>query len=350
MIELIFTVDYEIYGNGTGSLNDLVYEPASRLKSLFQEHNKRFVVFAEVIELAQIEAHGSDRAIDGVMKQIRQFDRDDFEIALHLHPQWANARYERGQWVLDLSEYNLCRLPKSRIAEIVEYSYTYLLHIVDRPGFTPLSFRAGNWLFQPTQAAASVLAEKCFRIDSSVFKGGLQRNHGLDYRQALENGYYWTFSRDVNLQDPTGSWIEVPIHTDMVPVWEMRTAKRIAFSNQFGAGTKSTRTKLIRAFDYFRFRYPRKLDFCRMTLDELMSTINRVLREDREDPESYRPIVAIGHTKDLTDFNTVNSFLSFLDANQIAVCTFADIFAKLDGRFSGTGILARICRESNVVT
>ena len=31
MIECIFTVDYEIYGNGTGALIDLVYEPAKQL-------------------------------------------------------------------------------------------------------------------------------------------------------------------------------------------------------------------------------------------------------------------------------------------------------------------------------
>ena len=30
MIECIFTLDYEIYGDGTGSLNELVYEPTDR--------------------------------------------------------------------------------------------------------------------------------------------------------------------------------------------------------------------------------------------------------------------------------------------------------------------------------
>ena len=32
MIECIFTIDYEIYGNGEGSLKELVFEPASVLK------------------------------------------------------------------------------------------------------------------------------------------------------------------------------------------------------------------------------------------------------------------------------------------------------------------------------
>ena len=196
-------------------------------------------------------------------------------------------------------------------------------------GFIPLSFRAGNWLFQPTRTAANVLAEKGIKIDSSVFKGGLQHNHSLDYRHALENGYYWRFSHNVNEPDPMGPLIEVPIYTNMVPSWKMLTSKRMAFSNQLGMAGRNARQTLDRVFDFLRFRYPLKLDFSRMTLTELTSMLGAVIREDRMDPASYRPIVAIGHTKDLTDFDTVDSFLSFLKMNRIKVSTFADIYPKL---------------------
>ncbi len=155
MIEFVFTLDCEIYGNGTGLLKDLVHEPARRLTELFRNRNARFVAFVEVAEFEKIETCGTDPAIDLVKKQIKEFYRDGFEVGLHLHPQWCNARYERGAWVLDYREYNLCTLPRPRIAEIVEGSLAYLRHVVGRSDFTPLSFRAGNWLFQPTQTAAS---------------------------------------------------------------------------------------------------------------------------------------------------------------------------------------------------
>ncbi|MGH9431019.1 MAG: hypothetical protein ACRD3T_05705, partial [Terriglobia bacterium] len=167
-------MDYEIYGNGTGALKDLVYEPAERLREIFQTWDARFVVFVEAAELERIEAWGTDPAIDLVKQQIRDLYRKGFEIGVHLHPQWSNARYEQGRWLLDYSEYNLCTLPRPRIIQIVELSLAYLRDIVDDPHFTPLSFRAGNWLFQPTQTAAAILARHGIRIDSSVFKGGLQ--------------------------------------------------------------------------------------------------------------------------------------------------------------------------------
>jgi hypothetical protein len=329
MVECIFTLDYEIYGNGTGSLRDLVYEPGEQLRQIFHKWNARFVNFVEVAEFEKIEGCGADPAIDLVKRQIRDLYREGFETALHLHPQWYNARYDRGRWFLDIGEYNLCTLPPMRIAQIVERSLGYLRHVTDRRDFTPLSFRAGNWLFQPTRNAANILAQKGIRIDSSVFKGGLQHNHTLDYRPALKNGNYWPFKADVNEPDPTGPWIEVPIHTEMVPFWKMPTSKRVRFGNTFGLTSQSTKHKVNRIQDFLRFRYPLKLDFCRMTLNELTSMIIRVIREDHQQPESYRPIVAIGHTKDLTDPQTVDSFLGFLRANAIAVTTFESALPKL---------------------
>ena len=55
MIECIFTLDYEIYGNGQGSLRDLVLDPTQRLAEVFQEFDAPFVVFAEAVEFAKME-------------------------------------------------------------------------------------------------------------------------------------------------------------------------------------------------------------------------------------------------------------------------------------------------------
>jgi hypothetical protein len=329
MIECIFTLDYEVYGNGTGALRELVYEPGERLREIFRKWNARFVVFVEAAEFPKIEAWKTDRAICDVNRQIRDFHREGFEIGLHLHPQWCNARYESGEWILDHDEYNLCTLPRHRISEIVEQSLDYLRKVIGRADFTPVSFRAGNWLFQPTETAASVLAEKGIQVDSSVFKGGLQHINGLDYRPALRNGYYWQFSRDVNEPDPAGKWIEAPIYTEMVPLWKMSTSKRLGFTGGQGMGTQSAKQKLNRGLDLLRLWYPRKLDFCRMTLDELTSTIERIVHADKKFPAEYKPIVAIGHTKDLSDPETVDAFLSFLHENQIVVSTFERARPKL---------------------
>ncbi len=331
MISFVFTIDYEIYGDGTGQLKGLVYEPARRLVEQFRKWDARFVAFVEAAEFEKIEAFGADPGIGAVKQQIADFHRDGFEVALHLHPQWCNARFEDGAWSLDYREYNLCRLQRPRITEIVSQSIAYLRQVVGESGFAPLSFRAGNWLFQPTALAARVLAEHGIKLDSSVFKGGLQHLHQLDYRPAMSNGYFWPFENDANRPNAAGQWIEVPIYTEMVPFWRMATAKRLSMKG--GAGAKRRRQSVSerwsRISDRMRFRYPLKLDFCRMTLNELTSMMDGVIREDEKDPETFRPVVAIGHTKDLTDFDTVESFLAFLKAKRIPITTFSDIYPVL---------------------
>ena len=328
MIECIFTIDYEIYGNGEGSLKDLVYEPAEMLMAVFRRWNVRFVPFVEVAELEIIEFETKDRTIELLKHQIRKFHKEGFEIGLHMHPQWYNARYDNKKWLMDYSEYNLCTLSRERMAQIVERGISYLRNVLGESDFTPLSFRAGNWLFQPAHVAANVLAEHGIKVDSSVFKGGFQHRHKLDYRRALKNGLFWRFTVDANTSDPKGVLLELPIYTKMVPFWKKLTGKRIGMEKNISSATPTGKKRLGRIQDFLRFRYPLKFDFCRMNYDELTDMIDALIRIDQKDPTSLRPIVAIGHTKELVDFKTVDTFLSFLSKKRIAVSTFKDIYHR----------------------
>jgi hypothetical protein len=329
MLEAIFTIDYEIYGNGEGSLTDLVYEPAETLKALFEKWNARFVVFVEAAELERIEAEGTDPGLLPVKKQIREFHEKGFEIGLHLHPQWCRARFQAGRWEMDYSEYNLCTLPPERIGRIVDRALGYLRALTGEPAFTPLSFRAGNWLFQPTRPAADVLYDRGIRIDSSVFKGGLQHQHHLDYRRALKNGPAWRFSDDVNVPDPRGGLVEIPIFARMVPTWKLFTSKRVGLQRKAAAAAPSAGGRLSRLRDFLRPRSPLKFDFCRMTEGELKPMLDLAAGEDRRDPAAFRPLVAIGHTKDLVDFDTVENLLSDLRKREIRVSTFRDVYERM---------------------
>ena len=328
MIECIFTLDYEIYGNGEGSLRELVYEPAERLRAIFRKWNERFVLFVEVAEFEIMEAQGVDQTINLVKHQIQNFYREGFELGLHIHPWWYNARYENGGWLLDYSEYNLCTLPRERIVKIVDRSISYLRSVLGESDFTPLSFRAGNWLFQPTRTAAKVLADYGIKVDSSVFKGGFQYQHKLDYRRTLKNGYHWMFTDYVDTPDPEGKLLELPIYTQMVPMWEMLTKKRIGLQKKSPSTAQKGKNRLYRYLDFLRFYHPLKLDFCRMTINELTNLVDKIIQQDQKNPALFKPIVTIGHTKDLVDFETVESFLSYLEQKKITVSTFEEVYNK----------------------
>src|SRR5205814_5201029 len=130
------------------------------LKNVFELRGAKFVNFVEVAEFEQVERCRTDDFIGEVRGQINELHQQGHEIGLHLHPQWANARHRDGAWELDYSEYNLCTLPRPRIDEIVTQSIAWLRGVLSDPQFVPVSFRAGNWLFQPTGTAAQVLTER----------------------------------------------------------------------------------------------------------------------------------------------------------------------------------------------
>ncbi len=183
-------------------------------------------------------------------------------------------------------------------------------------------------MLQPTSLAAHVLAQRGIKVDSSVYKGGLSRQHKLDYRRALRNGYYWRFTNHADVPTHQGLLLELPIHTQMVAAWKMLTHKRIGLQRKGSSGVETSKDMMPRLLDFLRFRYPLKLDFCRMTLNELVHMVDAVIKDDHEDPRSFRPIVAIGHTKDLIDLATVEAFLSYLGDKGIAVSTFEKAYQR----------------------
>ncbi len=118
--------------------------------------------------------------------------------------------------------------------------------------------------------------------------------------------------------------LEFPIHTRMVPTWKMFTAKRIGLQQKGSSATQAGKKIISRMKDFLRFRYPLKFDLCQMNLKELTQMLDTVIREDQGDQASFRPIVAIGHTKDLVDIETVESFLCYLRDKGVLVSTFRD--------------------------
>jgi hypothetical protein len=321
MIECLFTVDYEIYGNGSGTLRELVYEPTKRLISIFRDWDSTFVLFPELLEFKKIEEYETDD----------ELHQEGIEIGLHLHSWWLNAQPRNGGWFLDRDERNLCLLSSRRIEEIIREAIHYWRDLTGSPTLTPLSFRNGLWAMQPTAIVAGVLARFGVLVDSTVFKGGRIRDVGVDYRPSLKNGFYWRFREDVNSPDPSGVLLEVPIYTEMVPFWDMFGRTHLDLRKK-APSTGDGGSLGGRWSDFARFLYPRKLDFCRMSFRDLQTTMERLIRHDQRHPQTYKPIVVIGHSKDFVDFDTLRKFLDYLKRRGIGLTNFGGVLQRLQHR------------------
>jgi len=329
MIEFIFTIDYEIYGNGLGSLKDLVYEPAEKLIEVFQKKKATAVFFVEVAELEMIDLLSTDPYLKKVKEQLKASRPGGFEIGLHLHPQWYKAKFNNGFWTLNYDEYNLCLLKKERIQEILARALSYLRHLIDDDQFVPAAFRAGNWLINPARNIAPLLVSEGIKIDSSVFMGGLQHFTQLDYRRAPKNLYFWRFTEDAIRPDPSGQMLEIPIHTRMIPTWKFLRGKRLNLE-KYSPSKENFKQKLLkRAKDFLRWRVPLKFDFCRLNFQELVKMTEEIIKLDSTSPQAYKPIVLIGHTKDNPDISLIENLLAFLNDKGIRTSSFQETYRKI---------------------
>jgi hypothetical protein len=145
----------------------------------------------------------------------------------------------------------------------------------------------------------------------------------------MKNGYYWQFTDNVNVPAPQGILLEIPIYTQMVVPWKMMTSKRVGLQQKGGSSAYGIKSKVSRITDFLRLQHPLKLDFCRMTADEIIGMWNMIIKEDQRDPTTFKPIVTIGHTKDLIDYDTVESFLAYLKESKINVSTFEAVYKRL---------------------
>ena len=323
MLLLIFTLDYEIFGNGEGRLKDLVYEPVVKLNSLFDAYDVKYVNFVEAAELIKIKEYGTDNYIDLVENQLAAMHNSNYEIALHIHPQWFNGKFINNKWSLDYNEYNLSRLDTEKIDSYINLCVEYLKRAVKDESFSPISYRAGGWLIQPSYNISKNLRRNGIIIESSVFKGGYNNYVGLDFRKYPVNKFFWSFSSDVLEEDTEGKLLEIPIYSQMFPIWKMYSKKRVGIHKNMRK-RKDLKYKIFSYLDKIRFKYPQKYDFAKMTFTELKNMLDKLIMIDSDSKDIVKPIVLIGHSKNLIDLNTIEKFLKYVKNNKISITTFKD--------------------------
>jgi len=327
MIYVAFSLDYEIYGNGSGDLNKLVISPTEKMIKIFSDYNVKFTNFVECGSLYMFKnIYNID--LNNINKQILQLYANGHEIGLHIHPQWFNSEYKNNQYFLNFSEVNLCTLSSEKIKSYLKKSISYLNSVIGED-YVPISFRSGLWLMQPSQPISGILYELGIRIDSSLFKGGVFKNYNVDYSRSIKNSYYWKFSKDVNIPDPDGILYEFPIYSKMSFILKSFNRKKINISLKRPNFNKKTKlSTLYNSLKTFRLYNPTKLDFCKLTFKEMINMLKREIELDKKDYNTLRPIVFIGHSKNLFDVNTIKLTLDYLMNNNIQIGTFQNYFNK----------------------
>ncbi|HEX4122263.1 MAG TPA: hypothetical protein VH619_16720 [Verrucomicrobiae bacterium] len=324
---LVLTVDYEIFGNGTGDVRQHIIDPTERMARICQQYDFPLTVFFEAEEYVAFRENAArlrkDLGYDPaalIRQQIVSLLRQGHDVQLHLHPEWYGARYEAGTWLLHPGKKTVDSLFETQ-AEVTNYiaSRKALIdEIVAQASSLQQvrAYRAGAFSAQPGQKLLPALSENGFIIESSVVKGLHNAGQGFDYKSAPSSKGPWRISQDVIREDPTGPLWEFPIYSVMGRRFQQLTFDRLRAKFSRTVPREKQRELIAQLgirprnpLSLLKFLWqpvPLKLDYHNISAKKLMRWINNAPKPADRSPDV---VTLIGHTKEHIDDRELGKLL-----------------------------------------
>ncbi|NQY09803.1 MAG: hypothetical protein HRT71_09860 [Flavobacteriales bacterium] len=214
-MNIFLTQDYEIYfGEQHGTVDKCIIEPTNGLIEISKKHDIGMTYFVDVGFIIKLDQYRNvhpelDNDYQKIVNQLNKLENTGNECQLHIHPHWEDAIYEDGKWKINVDRYKLKDFDTEDVRRIVATYKSYLEQLV---GHETNTYRAGGWCLQPFNQFAEVFKELGIKVDSTVFKGGvnLAENYYYDFREYPDKTR-WNFEDDLCKEDKAGSFLEVPI-------------------------------------------------------------------------------------------------------------------------------------------
>lgn len=334
-IDLIFTLDYEIHGNGSGDFENWAYLPTSQMLDIFDAYGAKLTIMAEMGHYWAMKKYKEffSKEINLFELQLKNAVERGHDVQLHFHPQWIDAKFEDGSWHLDFSRKTI-----ERLCYNYDEAYLYLKMGKDElqnlltpvnPQYKCVCFRAGYFQMQPSESIIKAMEDVGFLSDSSVSKGikANDKLRVLDYSSAVSKYRPWKISKhDVCKSDESGKIYEFPILTERHLISKIinkiskliikNKKKNISeiISDLMSQFSKGKHTEHIRLnSDWIKFILSKSwdyADFCREDHLDLLKYVKMVISNcEKNNDFSYVPIVFIGHSKDFFFSNHLSLFL-----------------------------------------
>jgi hypothetical protein len=313
-------------------------QPTETLLNICQHIGVKLTIMLEIGELWAFEAVSNRNFADflgydpaeEIRNQLVQAVKNGHDVQLHLHPQWLNAKWIKNTWELDYSKYRVTYLSYNEMLDIFRRGKMYLESLLQPycKDYLCIGFRAGNWITQPSKNYINAIKAAGLKADTSVFKWGYVERPAVyfDYREAYSNILPWFVSEDnINLPSTNSDILEIPIYAQQTSLLGMINMKRLKLAGQYLfedklIGNAIRKCNHAPSFDRKKFvmkakrifqKYPKKLDFCKLTSREMVKMVENIINQYSIDPPSFAvPIVMIGHSKEIGAHKGLGKFLS----------------------------------------
>lgn len=311
-VSLQITLDYEIFGDGSGDVYREQIIPTNHLMNICEQYGAKLTVYFEYGQYLAYEKYSKfdprlkvmNRAIE---EQLKDLVRKGHDVQFHLHPTWLEATFsqEKG-FALKKEMYDITSLQYERMVDVLSQGKSFLESLLKpvNPGYKCFAFRAGAWSAQDSRKLISALLEAGYKVDSTVAKGAhLKSDYGTFDFRVTSNKPYWFVDNNICLESESNTTIlELPIltqSTKLAPLYYL--SKKRKFVNSIVTRFYSTKVTDQGANILTKLKKMLSRDFVLADFNFMPSkTLFAIVKDQIKKTDSHNwnfPITLIGHSK-----------------------------------------------------
>lgn len=313
-MNIILSIDYETFGDGSGSMNACMLNPLNRMLELTSQYDALLSVFVETMGIQTLQTSNQYKIeTDAVCKQLQMACQNGHDIQLHLHPQWQGAKVTDNQLsALNAEKWRIGNLPKEEVTELIKEGKQWLEDLISPvcPSYQCIVFRAGGWCIQPSTNVIEALQKNNILVDSTIAPGAKSsaKTDWYDFSNAPLKKAYWTFDKDVmQPSSPSSKSIyELPITTGKIGLYQhlkiiLNNISRDTLASDCVGSYSIPGVKESRLFSKLRKLSSLgnvMLDISTMPAETLIKVTQEWQQKFQNDADVT--VVAIGHTKNFS--------------------------------------------------
>ena len=331
MKQLALTLDYELFGDGSGDVFKHIVEPTNAILEVAERYGAKITAFFEVVEYWRLKQEwesgnrmGYDRnPVEAMEEQVVDMVKRGHDVQLHLHPQWVDAKWEDGRWLVDLDNWRLgdFNSPSMTLKQLIEQGKHSLEQIIKPqvPDYECCAIRAGGYNAQPSRAIVEVMRECGLTVDTSVVPGAREQGalSRYDYSSSPSDMGHWRVGD--KLEEPgdeaSSSIIECPVVSfpivRLLKFMSLTRIKSILLNRKSAQASFSSKTssgaggggKLAKISFFFKKEY-QTWDYCLFPCWLHRYFLHKISKQKSRDT-----FVVIGHPKSLVSTKSLEFLL-----------------------------------------
>ncbi len=224
MLKILIGFDYEMFlGENHASHKEILTDTTNQILELLKANNVTATLFADVCCVLQHKKYGLTEFVNDIEEQLKQAQKDGFDVQLHIHSNWLNSSYDNNRWDIAAKGYRIHEFgfDENGACKIIKDGVEYLKDTLsdENSDYKCVAYRAGGYSLQPHSELVRILRSNGILIDSSVCRHLYitSNTNNYDFRNVPSQMNWWlTPDKDFAYEGSKeeGGLFEVPVCSD----------------------------------------------------------------------------------------------------------------------------------------